>query len=181
MPQPQDGRITDPQAGVSYTPPNGWSVPDAASVNGTEPAQQRWTSGVMATSHEKYDGTSDWSGNVYTGVLNELYPYAGPQGMQTTAKTVFVDFARYYPIAHETKIVKDEAIKVGDRDAWLLQFQFDFSKESEEKNYKWKKENGAVVVMDRGAGERPALVFVSVPDNLGTDVVDQVLSSLKPA
>ncbi|MBB6351288.1 hypothetical protein FHU36_007871 [Nonomuraea muscovyensis] len=181
LPQPQDGRITDAQAGLSYAPPKGWSVPAAASINGTSPAQQRWSSGVQAVSQEKYDGTDDWIGNIYTGLLNELYPYSGSQSLGTTAKAVFADFARFYQLPHETKIVADKATKVGDKDAWVFQFELDFSKVSKDRDYKWKKENGAIVLVDRGAGERPAIVYVSVPDNLGTDVVDQVLGSLKPA
>ncbi|WP_205315464.1 DUF2510 domain-containing protein [Nonomuraea lactucae] len=181
LPQPQDGRITDPQAGVSYAPPDDWSVPDYSAINGANPAQQRWSSGVQAISHEKYDGKDDWIGNVYTGLLNELYPYEGAQGLGATAKIVFADFAKYYQLPHETKILEDKAFKIGDRAAWVLRFELDFSKISKEEGYKWKKETGAVVLMDRGEGERPALVYVSVPDNLGTDVVDQVLSSLKPA
>lgn len=181
LPQPQDGRITDGQAGISYAPPRGWTVPAYGSVNGTDPARQRWSSAVQAVSHEKYDGTDDWIGNVYTGSLHELYPYAGTQSLGTTAKLVFTDFARFYQLSHETKVVADKATKVGDRDAWVFQFELDFSTVSKERDYKWKKENGAIVLMDRGEGERPAIVYVSVPDNLGTDVVDQVLGSLKPA
>ena len=64
-------------------------------------------------------------------------------------------------------------MKVGDRDAWVLQFELDFTAESEKKDYKWKKENGAIVLMDRGDGRRPAMVYMSVPDNLGTDVVER--------
>jgi hypothetical protein len=60
-----------------------------------------------------------------------------------------------------------------------VRFELDFTKVSEENGYKWKKENGAIVLMDRGQGENPAIVYVSVPDNLGTDVVGQVLGSLK--
>lgn len=181
LPQPQDGRITDGQAGISYAPPEGWRVPAQSSVNGTDPARQRWSSAVQAVSQEKYDGTDDWIGNVYTGALHELYPYAGTQSLGTTAKLVFTDFARFYQLPHETKIVADKAAKVGGRDAWVFQFELDFSTVSKERDYKWKKENGAIVLMDRGEGERPAIVYVSVPDNLGTDVVDQVLGSLKPA
>ena len=59
--------------------------------------------------------------------------------------------------------------------------ELDFTAESEKNDYKWKKENGAIVLMDRGDGRRPAMVYMSVPDNLGTDVVSDVLSSLKPA
>ncbi|MFC4122650.1 DUF2510 domain-containing protein [Nonomuraea zeae] len=180
LPQPADGRITDAASGLSFAVPEDWEVPAPERLNGPDPTEQAWSSGVQATSQENYEGESDWIGNVYTGVLNELYPYSGASGLGDTAKAVFVDFSsKYYAIAHESKVVQDKAMKVGDRDAWVLQFELDFTKVSEEKGYKWKKENGAIVLMDRGEGERPAILYVSVPDNLGTDVVGQVLGSLK--
>ncbi|MBN6053668.1 DUF2510 domain-containing protein, partial [Nonomuraea sp. RK-328] len=183
LPQAQDGRVSDPQAGISYGVPEGWTVPSYSGINGTnpDPAQQQWSSGVEKIAHEKYEGDSNWIGNIYTGRLNQVYPYKGKSELGVTAKTVFIDFARYYQIQHTTKIVQDKAIKIGDKDAWVLQFQHDFSKVSKQKGYKWNKENGAIVLMDRGEGERPSILYVSVPDNLGTDVVAQVLSSLKPA
>ncbi|MGW6498100.1 DUF2510 domain-containing protein [Nonomuraea angiospora] len=184
LPQPVGGRITDPQAGLSFEVPGNWTVPQPAEVNGSNPAptQQLWSGAVQAVSQAKYDGEGDWIGNIYTGQLNELYPYAGAAGMGDTAKAVFVDFStKFYQLAHETKVVEDKAMKIGDKDAWVLQFQLDFSKVSEEKGYKWKKENGAIVLMDRGDGQRPAIMYASVPDNLGTDVLAKVLGSLKPA
>jgi hypothetical protein len=182
LPQPQDGRITDPQAGISYAVPKDFKVPEYGSINGTNPIEQSWSSGVEAIAQEKYNGQDNWMANVFTGLLNPLYQYSGSKdGLGDTAKSVFVDFAKFYPITHTNKIVQDKAIKIGDKDAWVLQFQLDFSKESKAKGYKWNKENGAIVVMDRGAGQPPAILYASVPDNLGANVVDQVLSSLKPA
>ncbi|WP_220449680.1 DUF2510 domain-containing protein [Nonomuraea longispora] len=181
LPQPVSGRVTDPQAGVSFEVPDDWTVPEANTVNGPDPTQQKWSSGVQKTSHENYDGEGDWIGNVFAGVLNPIYPYAGASGLGDTAKAVFMTFGRYYQLPHESKIVEDKATKIGDRDAWILRFELDFSKVSEDKDYKWKKENGAIVLMDRGQGLRPAIVYVSVPDNLGTDVVSEVVGSLKPA
>ena len=32
----------------------------------------------------------------------------------------------------------------------------------------WQTQLGAVVVVDRGAGQPPAVMYVTVPDNLGT-------------
>lgn len=181
-PQPVDGRLTDARAGVSFEVPDGWTVPPPGDMYGSSPVQQLWSGGVQATAQENYNGQGDWIGNVYTGVLSELYPYAGASGLGDTAKTVFVDFStKYYQLTHTTKVVQDKAMKLGDKDAWVLQFELDFSKVSEEKGYKWKKENGAVVLIDRGEGQRPAIVYASVPDNLGTDVLSKVLSSLKPA
>lgn len=184
LPQPVGDRIVDPKTGISYQVPAGWTVPAPASVNPPNPlpTQQVWTAGVQAVSQEKFDGEGDWIGNVYTGLLNELFPYAGASGLGETAKAVFVDFStKYYSLEHKSKVVEDKAMKIGDRDAWVLRFELDFSKVSEEKGYKWKKENGAIVLMDRGSGERPAILYCSVPDNLGTDVVAKVLGSLKPA
>jgi hypothetical protein len=181
LPQPENGRVTDPVTGVSFEVPEGWTVPEFSSVNGPDPNQQRWTSGVQKTSHENYDGDGDWIGNVYAGELGQLYPYAGVSSLNTAAEAVFVDFARYYQLPHKNKLIANKAMKVGGRDAWVIQFELDFSAVSKEKDYKWEKENGAIVVMDRGESERPALIYVSVPDNLGTDVVGDVLSSLKPA
>ncbi|MGN9838819.1 DUF2510 domain-containing protein [Nonomuraea sp. H19] len=184
MPQPVGDRVTDPRAGISFQVPDDWTVPKFTDVNGTNPTptQQLWTGAVQAVSQQKYDGQSDWIGNVYTGVLNELYPYSGASGLGDTAKAVFVDFSsKYYALEHESKVVQDKAMKIGDRDAWVLQFELDFTKISEEKGYKWKKENGAIVLMDRGSGENPAILYVSVPDNLGTDVVGKVIGALKPA
>ncbi|MEV0378779.1 DUF2510 domain-containing protein [Nonomuraea sp. NPDC050643] len=183
FPQPSGDRLTDPRAGVSFQVPGDWTVPQPDTVNNGNPASQQWSAAVTAVSQEDYEDQNDWIGNVYTGVLSELYPYSGAaSGLGETAKSVFVDFTtRYYAIAHESKVVEDKAMKVGDKDAWVLRFELDFTKVSEEKGYKWKKENGAIVLIDRGEGQSPAIVYVSVPDNLGTDVVSQVLSSLKPA
>ncbi|MCK2212529.1 DUF2510 domain-containing protein [Actinomadura sp. ATCC 31491] len=182
-PQPQDGRINDSQAGLSFEVPKDWKVPPQINPDNPPPTRQLWTAGVEAVAQENYDGKDgNWVGNINTGVLNELYPYTGVAGLRATAQAVFMDFApQFYSVPHESKVVTDKAIKVGDRDAWLLQFEMDFTKESEANGYKWKKENGAIVLMDRGNGERPAILYVSVPDNLGTDVLGKVLSSLKPA
>ncbi|WP_206061828.1 DUF2510 domain-containing protein [Nonomuraea basaltis] len=183
LPKPVGDRVTDPQAGISFQVPGDWTVPAAINPPNPTPTQQLWTAGVQAVSQENFDGQNeDWIGNVYTGQLNEFYSYSGASGLGETAKAVFVDFStRYYSLPHESKVVQDKAMKIGDRDAWVLQFELDFTKVSEEKGYKWKKENGAIVLMDRGSGERPAILYASVPDNLGTDVVGKVLSSLKPA
>ncbi|NUR90689.1 MAG: DUF2510 domain-containing protein [Nonomuraea sp.] len=181
LPKAQDGRIADPVAGLSSAPPAGWEVPKSSDIHAGGPLAQVWSSGVQKTAQAKYDGESDWVGNVYTGLLNDVFPYQSKADLQNTAGTIFIDFRKYYRIKHTEKIVKNEAIKIGNRDGWVLQFSLDFSAEAKAKGYKWTKENGAIVLMDRGEGQSPALLYVSVPDNLGTNLVDQVLSSIKPA
>ncbi|MEV3979398.1 DUF2510 domain-containing protein [Nonomuraea sp. NPDC049758] len=182
LPQPQDGRITDPRSGLSYQAPDGWKVPAYGDVNGTDPSQQMWTSGVQASSQENYEGDKDWIGNAYAGPLAALIPYTGASALEDTAKALFMQFStQFYEPQHTTKLIENKATKIGDHDAWVMQFQLDFTAVAEKNGYKWKKENAAIVLMDRGAGQRPTLLYISVPDNLGTDVVAKVLGSLKPA
>ncbi|MEV0589134.1 APA family fibronectin-binding glycoprotein [Nonomuraea sp. NPDC050310] len=180
LPEPADGRITDPQTGLSYEVPEGWTVPPAETVNGNDPRMQRWTSALQAVSHAKYDSEEDWVGNVYTGPLNPIYPYTGVESLQSAAETVFTDFARFYEsVPHPApKILASEATKVGERSAWIVEFQFDFSAESKAKGYKWQKENGAVLLIDRG-DQPPALVYISVPDNLGADLATKLVNSVR--
>jgi hypothetical protein len=61
----------------------------------------------------------------------------------------------------------------------VLMFDLDFSRESEANGWKWKKERAAFVIVDRGTASPPALVYVSVPDNLDVSVANRVVKSLK--
>ena len=45
----------------------------------------------------------------------------------------------------------------------------------------WQTQLGAVVVVDRGAGQPPAVMYVTVPDNLGTVNVGVILASMQLA
>ncbi|MEV2265504.1 DUF2510 domain-containing protein [Nonomuraea africana] len=180
LPAVSGGRITDPKTGLSYAAPGDpWKVPPSAEINAPDPNVQQWSAGMQAVSHEKYDGESDWNGSIYSGELNPIYPYEGTQGLRGTVGTVFIDFARFYPIKHERKILQDKAITVDGHKGWLLEYEMDFTAESEKNGYQWKKERGAIVVVDRGEGKRPALLYASVPDNLDTGLVTQVVKSLK--
>ncbi|MFD1935772.1 DUF2510 domain-containing protein [Nonomuraea mangrovi] len=180
LPAPADGRITDPKTGLSFAAPGDpWSVPRSAEINNPDPNAQQWSAGVSAVSQEKYDGESDWTGSIYSGELNESYPYEGVDNLRAATGTVFIDFARFYPVKHERKILQDKAITVDGHKGWLLEYEMDFTAESEKKSYQWKKERAAIAVIDRGEGKRPALLYLSVPDNLDTGLVTQTLNSLK--
>jgi hypothetical protein len=45
----------------------------------------------------------------------------------------------------------------------------------------WQSQLGAVVVVDRGAGQPPAVLYVTVPNNLGTANIGTILSSMQLA
>ncbi|MEU4829557.1 DUF2510 domain-containing protein [Streptosporangium sp. NPDC023615] len=178
LPKEVDGRVTDPVTGLSYEVPDGpWSVPP--SVGGG--LGFTWTSGVVAVAQENYDGQGgDWLGNILTARLPEQYGYRGPDSLRSTAATLLqIMEPAFYSPPHTRKIVEDKAIKVDGKDAWLLVFDLDFSDQSEANDWKWKSERGAFVIVDQGENERPALAYISVPDNLDTSVVDQVIKSFK--
>ncbi|GLW12342.1 hypothetical protein Misp01_74700 [Microtetraspora sp. NBRC 13810] len=178
LPQPENGRITDEAAGLSYAVPKGaWRVPKPA------PGQagvQPWTSKVEAISQERYNGENDWIGNIYTGPLLETIPYNGPESLEVTANTLFQYYNQTsYGPPHGQRIIKNEARKIGGRDAWVVEFELDFTPVAKDNNWKWRKERGAIVLVDRPDEQHPALLYMSVPDNLDTGNVQRVLDSLK--
>ncbi|MEV8632301.1 DUF2510 domain-containing protein [Streptosporangium sp. NPDC051023] len=179
LPQPQDGRIQDPATGLSYRFPGApWGVPKST---GEDPLGFVWTSATVATAQENYDGLGHgWVGNVMTGELPEKYGYDGVGSMRGIAATLLhATESTYYSPPHKRKVVKDEAIKVSGRDGWLFMFDLDFSEQSQANGWEWKKERAAFVIVDRGEGKPPALMYLSVPDNLDTSVADRVVDSLK--
>ncbi|MDP9865834.1 MULTISPECIES: DUF2510 domain-containing protein [Streptosporangium] len=179
LPQPQDGRLKDPVTGLSYEfPGSPWEVPDSV---GGGPLGFTWSSAAVATSQENYDGQgNNWLGNIFAGELPDKFGYDGVQSMQATAATLLhATEETFYSPSHQRKIVQNKALKIDGKDAWLLMFDLDFSKESEANGWKWKKERGAFVIVDRGAGARPGLVYVSAPDNLDVSLANRVVDSLK--
>lgn len=179
LPQPEGGRLKDPVTGLSYEFPGApWRVPESI---GGGPLEFVWSSAALAISQENYNGQgNNWSGNIFIGELPDKFGYDGVPSMRATAATLLhATEQNFYSPAHGRKIVQDKAIKVDGKDAWLLMFDLDFTKESKANDWKWKKERGAFVIVDRGTGARPGLVYVSVPDNLDVSVVDRVLDSLK--
>ncbi|MFF0310795.1 DUF2510 domain-containing protein [Streptosporangium sp. NPDC004379] len=179
LPQPEDGRISDSTSGLSYDfPGEPWKVPPGTRTDGTS---FLGGSRVEAISQKDFDGEGhDWVGNVFTGELPDRFGYDGVPGMRATLASLLLGIEPvFYSPPHDKKIVENKAIKVSGRDAWLLVFDMDFSKEAKANGWKFKKERGAMVLVDRGAGRRPALMYMSVPDNLGLQVVDRVVGSLK--
>ncbi|MFB9675817.1 DUF2510 domain-containing protein [Streptosporangium vulgare] len=177
-PKAVDGRVTDPVTGLSYEMPGEpWEVPP--SVGGG--LGFVWSSAAVAVAQENFDGRGgDWLGNVLTGELPDQYGYQGVGSMRSVAATLLqvVEPAFYTP-PHSRKIVEDKAVKVSGKDAWLLVFDLDFSEQAEANGWKWKQERAAFLIVDRGENTRPALAYISVPDNLDISVADKVIKSFK--
>ncbi|GII03957.1 hypothetical protein Pta02_59650 [Planobispora takensis] len=179
LPQPEAGRVSDSTTGLSYEyPDDRWQVPP---LSGPDQLGFTWTSGIVTTSHENYDGKGgNWLGNVYTGELPDAYSYDGVQSMKATAATLLHAFEPvFYKPQHLRKVVENKAIEVSGKPAWQFTLDFDFSRSSEAYGWKWKKERVTFVLVDRGAGKRPAVLYMSIPDNLDFSVTSRVLKSLK--
>jgi hypothetical protein len=185
LPQPKGNVITDPRTGLSYAfPGSPWVVPTWAELNGNgrpDPNFPVWSGGYEAVSQKNYDGQNhDWVGQVLTARLPEVFDYSGPADLRNIAGSVLTNYQGfYYSPPHKKRIVKDTAIEVSGKKAWMLRFEMDFTDQSKKSGWKFKKEQGVFVVVDQGAGERPSLLYASVPDNLDTSVIDRVLHSLK--
>ncbi|MEO3857062.1 DUF2510 domain-containing protein [Acrocarpospora sp. B8E8] len=184
LPQPSGDRIQDPVAGLSYLfPGDPWTVPKADSINSpSNPSMPVFTSGYQAISQENFDGNegSHWVGSIYAARLPEVFPYSGPQDLRNVTSALLVAYEPiFYRPAHERKIVKNEAIKVSGKDAWIVSYVMDFTEQSKANDWKWKTEPGAFVLVDQGPGQRPSLFYASIPDNLNVSVLDQVLDSLQ--
>ncbi|MDF5757245.1 DUF2510 domain-containing protein [Spongiactinospora sp. TRM90649] len=180
LPQPRNGEIVDPGSGFTYSVPGGdWAVPEELNDPGN-PNQQQWSSGVQAMSQENYEAEKDWVGNIYAAELHPAFPYTGPDGIGKTTETVAAFYLKnFYEPPHKTKILRNKALEVGGKKGWVVEFELDFTEQSKRQNWKWNKERGAVVLVDRENGKPPSLLYMSVPDNLDTSVVEKVLDSLK--
>ncbi|GAB3133206.1 DUF2510 domain-containing protein [Microbispora hainanensis] len=183
LPQPSGDRITDPVTGLSYAyPGDKWEVPESKGIN--DPADQRrplWTSGCTATSQANYDGRgSDWVASVYTAEVPQIFPYSGPQSLGQLSQSLLLTYENdFYGIPHERKILRNEATTVSGKQGWIFEFEMDFTKVSEASGLKWKKEKGAIILVDRGRNARPAMLYVSVPDNLDQSILKRVEDSLQ--
>ncbi|WP_239089520.1 hypothetical protein [Sphaerimonospora thailandensis] len=183
LPQPSGERISDPVTGLSYAyPGDSWIVPKAAEINNPgDPNRPLWTSACLVMSQRNYDGRgSDWMGSISTGRLPQVFPYNGPGSFEGLAGALLSVYEPvFYPLPHARKIVRNEAMKVGDREAWVVELEMDFSKVSEVSALEWKAEKAAFVLVDQGQGQSPALLHISIPDNLDQSAYKRVLDSLE--
>ncbi|GAB1824066.1 DUF2510 domain-containing protein [Herbidospora sp. RD11066] len=184
FPQPENGRINDPVSGLSYKfLGEPWAVNDPKTMNNpNDPTYPLFTSAYAAVSQKAFNGQegADWMGTVAAAQLPQMLPYRGVEDLEVVTTTLLSAYEpMFYSIAHERQVIRNEAIKVGDRDAWIIEYKMDFSAEAAKNKYKFKTESGAFVLVDMGEGERPSFFYVSIPDNLKSDQVGDVLDSLQ--
>jgi hypothetical protein len=175
-------RVSDSATGLSY---GLLSAPWQGGCPGTLASPIfTWSAGENAVAGHVLIGASifDWHGLACSGLLQEQqFPYSGPGDLEPTATAVAqaVDTPYYGGLAHSQTTEDSSALTVSGHQAWEVQFLISYDPDDASQGVTWSTELGAVVVVDRGAGQTPALFYVSVPANLGTGAVSTLVGSLR--
>jgi hypothetical protein len=174
--QPQ---VSDPASGMAYQL---LAAPWRSGCPGTlNTPMFSWTAGENAVAgHVLIDGSSiTWHGNACSGVLQQQFSYTGPGDLQATATSLLgaLDPAYYAGVQHYISVQSSSGTQVSGHQAWQISFTVNYSGGTSQ-GMTWGSELGAVVVVDRGTGKEPAVFYVSVPVNLGTNQVSTLISSL---
>jgi hypothetical protein len=141
-----------------------------------------WSAGEnIVAGHVTIGGSViDWHGVACSGELQPQFTYAGPADLEPTAMSLLgaIDPAYYAGVPHTRTIERNSAMQVSGHQAWMVEFSMDYP-EGASQGLTWSTELGAVVVVDRGATQAPAVFYVSVPANLGTLNVAALVLSLR--
>jgi hypothetical protein len=140
-----------------------------------------WTAGENTVAGHVTLGGSviDWHGLACSGPLQPQFGYTGPAGLQAAATGLLnaLDPAFYAGVQHSRTTDIDQATRVSGHQAWEIEFTMDYPNGTSQ-GLTWATELGAVVVVDRGPTEHPAVFYVSVPATLGVPNVDVLINSL---
>jgi len=141
-----------------------------------------WTAGEHALAGQATIGGTviDWHGNACSGRLQQQFAYSGPADLEPVTMGVAdaVDPAYYSGLRHYRTAESSSAMQVSGHQAWMVTFVMTYPDAASE-GLAWTSEAGAIVVVDRGAGQEPAVFYASVPSNLGTSDVATLISSLR--
>ena len=173
-------RVIDASSGLSYrmlgTP---WQSSCPSDLN---TSAFDWTAGENTVAgHVRMGGSViDWHGLACSGQLQQQFPYGGTGDLEQTATSLVsaLDPAYYAGVQHTRAIEESSAMRVSGHRAWKIEFEMDYT-DGASQGLTWTTELGAVVVVDRGAGQFPAVFYVSVPASLGTQNVATFLGSLR--
>jgi hypothetical protein len=173
-------KVTDASSGLSYRL---LSSPWRRGCPGIlDTSTFSWTAGEHAVAGQVDLGGTvfDWHGNACSGRLGPQFAYSGPNDLELAAIGVAdrVGLAYYSGLQHDSTIDSSSSILVSGHQAWIVTFLVTYPDAAGE-GLAWTSEAGAVVLVDRGPGQAPAMFYVSVPDNLGTADIATLVSSLQ--
>jgi hypothetical protein len=182
-PTPTAQLVTDTSAGLSYAMLAApWQAGCPATLDGSV---FTWTSGESAVAGAvpaASGSAAPWYGSACSGPLGQQYPYSGVASLQATAGTLAnAFFSSYYNgLPHTGATQQSDPLQVSGHPAWMVQFLVTYPNAASQ-GLAWQSELGAVVVVDRGTGQAPAVLYISVPSNLNTASVDTIIQSLQLA
>lgn len=173
-------RVTDASSGLSYQLLSSPWRPGCPATLHTPVFS--WSAGENAVAGQVViDGsTIDWHGDACSGQLQQQFQYSGTVDLEPTAMSLVgaLDPAYYTGLVHSRTIETSSAMQVSGHQAWMVKFLMNYTAAASE-GLHWSSELGAVVVVDRGTGDAPAVFYASVPANLGTANVTALISSLR--
>ncbi len=172
--------LTDTTSGLSYQLLSSpWQLGCPSDLNAPPFS---WSAGENTVAgHVVLGGsTIDWHGLACSGQLQQQFAYGGPADLGPTAMSLAdaLDPAFYGGVQHSRTLVDNSAMQVSGHQAWIIRFLMNYP-DGASQGLTWSSELGAVVVVDRGASQPPAVFYVSVPANLGTQNVATLIDSLR--
>ena len=172
-------QVTDTASGLSYELlPSPWRRGCPGWLN---TPMFSWDTGESALAGQADIGgtIADWHGNACSGQLQQSFAYSGPADLAPVATGLAgaVDPAYYSGLPHSRTVEDSYGMQVSGHAAWVVEFLMTYP-DAARQGLAWSTELGAVVVVDRGVGQTPAIFYVSVPSNLGTANVSTLISSL---
>jgi hypothetical protein len=176
---PVRGKITDRAAGLSYARLAGvWSLANNAWMR-----DHGWPVGQDAVAMRNFEGDGDYKSGCYSGLLSKSVRYSGPDGLKESTEA-FANAVEQtddvYPQQHERRDIESRAFDIGGRKGWLVRFELTFP-QAERENWTFNKESAAFVMVDRGRGRRPAILYMTLPSSHKTQGdMRVVLNSVKP-
>ena len=171
--------VTDAASGLSYaTLGSPWTAGCPATMNNgvfTWTAGENAVAGTIAAA-----GGAPWYGSACSGLLGQQYAYTGVADLPQTAMNLVTAFdpTYYNTLPHVRSTQQNNPLQVSGHPAWTVEFQMTYPTAAS-LGLAWQTQLGAVVVVDRGTGQPPAVLYVTVPDNLGTANVGVILASLQ--
>jgi hypothetical protein len=144
----------------------------------------KWTAGENAVAGQADIGGSriNWHGIACSGRLSQQFVYNGPADLQPVAVGVAdaVEAAFYSGLQDSPTLEGSSPILVSGHQAWAVTFLISYPDAASE-GLAWTSEAGAVVIVDRGPGQAPAVFYASVPSDLGSGAVGTLVASLQLA
>ena len=172
--------VTDAASGLSYRLlPSPWGPSCPYQLN---TGVFSWSAGESAVAGPVFIGgsTTAWYGDACSGLFQQQFQYSGTADLEPTAMSLAdeLEAANYSALQHYSTIEGSSAMQVSGHQAWVVTFLITYPGAASE-GLAWTSEAGAVVLVDRGTGQAPAVFYVSVPSNLGVRNVGILISSLQ--